>query len=151
MSPIPPVANFDDAPHENFHELVILNEVSIPTPKPPRPPSSKPINSRREDRLESASKPFPRNKSINSSNHTEKEFINMLTQAQEKKKKKLDLPEKYNKIYDQLQKDQLDVLDLGGAFLGESTILKIVELIPTRNRLKSVKLMNNKLGDDSFA
>ena len=75
----------------------------------------------------------------------------MLTQAQEKKKKKLDLPEKYNKIYDQLQKDQLDVLDLGGAFLGESTILKIVELIPTRNRLKSVKLMNNKLGDDSFA
>ena len=47
-------------------------------------------------------------------------------------------------------KDHLDVLDLGGAFLGESTILKIVELIPTRTKLKSVKLMNNKLGDDIF-
>ena len=42
------------------------------------------------------------------------------------------------------------MLDLGGAFLGESTILKIVELVPTRTKLKSIKLMNNKIGDEAF-
>lgn len=42
----------------------------------------------------------------------------MLTQNQNKKKKKLDLPQKYNKIYEEFLKDHLDVLDLGGAFLG---------------------------------
>lgn len=29
------------------------------------------------------------------------------------------------KIYEELQKDKLDVLDLGGAFLGEGNILAI--------------------------
>ena len=45
-------------------------------------------------------------------------------------------------------KDRVDVLDLGGAFLGDATILNIAELIPTRTRLKSVKLMNNKITDE---
>ena len=42
----------------------------------------------------------------------------------------------------------MDILDLGGAGLGDSAILTISELIPSRSRLKSVKLMNNKLTDD---
>jgi len=46
-------------------------------------------------------------------------MLNFLNTTQTiSKKKKLDLPDKYSKIYDELLKDQLDVLDLGGAFLG---------------------------------
>jgi hypothetical protein len=40
------------------------------------------------------------------------------------------------------------VLDLGGAFLGDSLILAISEWFPTRGRLRTVKLMNNKISDD---
>lgn len=43
-----------------------------------------------------------------------------------KRRKKLELPDKYAKIYDELQKDNLDVLDLGGAFLGDATVCAIV-------------------------
>lgn len=54
------------------------------------------------------------------------------------------------KIYDELQKDNLDVLDLGGAFLGDTLVFKISEIIPTRNKLKTVKFMNNKITDEIF-
>ena len=40
-------------------------------------------------------------------------------------KKKLDLPEKYMKHYDEFCKDKVDILDFGGAFLGDQTILAI--------------------------
>jgi len=49
-----------------------------------------------------------------------------------------------------LQKDKLDVVDLGGGFLGDNNILYISELFPTRNKLKSAKLMNNKITDEAF-
>jgi len=49
-----------------------------------------------------------------------------------------------------LQKDKLDVFDLGGGFLGDNNILQISELFPSRNKLKSVKLMNNKITDEVF-
>jgi Ran GTPase-activating protein (RanGAP) involved in mRNA processing and transport len=96
------------------------------------------------------SKDHSKGKSMNSSNHTERELVSFLNTQTFGKKKKVDLPGKYSKIYDELVKDELNVLDLGGAFLGESTVLKISELIPSRTKLKSVKLMNNKLGDDIF-
>lgn len=68
-----------------------------------------------------------------------------------KRRKKLELPEKYSKIYEELQKDNLDILDLGGAYLGDATVSTIIELVPSRTRLKGVKLMNNKLSDDIIA
>lgn len=44
------------------------------------------------------------------------------------------------------------MLDLGGGFLGDNTILSICELFPfSRGKLKQVKLMNNKISDDIFA
>lgn len=66
------------------------------------------------------------------------------------RRKKLDLPDKYQRIYEDLQKDKLEVLDLGGAFLGENAILTISDLFPSRARLRTAKLMNNKIGDDAF-
>lgn len=42
------------------------------------------------------------------------------------------------------------MLDLGGAFLGEPNILIISELFTSRCKLRMVKLMNNKLTDESF-
>ncbi len=44
----------------------------------------------------------------------------------------------------------MDILDLGGAGLGDQTVLSISELFESRNKLKTVKLMNNKLTDDAF-
>lgn len=74
----------------------------------------------------------------------------MTDKNETKKKKKIDLPEKYLKIYDELQRDNLDVLDLGGAFLGDTLIFKISEIIPTRTKLRTVKFMNNKITDEIF-
>jgi len=39
------------------------------------------------------------------------------------------------------------VIDLGAAFLGDSNILSITELFASRQKLKSAKLMNNKISD----
>jgi hypothetical protein len=50
-------------------------------------------------------------------------------------------------MYDDLLKNKVDVIDFGGAFLGDQTIIAISELFPSRDHLKSVKLMNNKLTD----
>jgi Ran GTPase-activating protein (RanGAP) involved in mRNA processing and transport len=66
------------------------------------------------------------------------------------KRKKLELPEKYLRVYEELMKDRLEVVDLGGAFLGESTVLAISDLFPSRAKLRTAKLMNNKIGDDAF-
>lgn len=57
---------------------------------------------------------------------TERELLNVLNEKSDnKKRKKIDLPEKYSKVYEDLQKDRLDVVDLGGAFLGDSKVLAI--------------------------
>ena len=84
---------------------------------------------------------------------TERELLYVLNEKSDnKKKKKLDLSEKYAKIYDDLYKDKLEIIDLGGGFLGDNTILAISELFPySRGKLKQVKLMNNKITDDIFA
>ena len=99
------------------------------------------------------SKQKSHNNSNNSNNMTERELLNVLSEKSDnKRKKKLDLPEKYAKIYDDLHKDKIEILDLGGAFLGDNQILAISELFPhSKNKLKQVKLMNNKISDDIFA
>lgn len=89
----------------------------------------------------------------NSSSHTtERELLNVLNEKSEnkseKKRRKIDLPEKYQKVYEELLKDKLEVLDLGGAFLGDNLILAVSEWFPTRGRLRTVKLMNNKISDE---
>ena len=53
----------------------------------------------------------------------EREILSVLNEN--KKKKKLNLPEKYMKHYDVFCKDKVDILDFGGAFLGDQTILAI--------------------------
>jgi hypothetical protein len=96
----------------------------------------------------SMSKPSSTN---NSNFTTERELLSVLNERNDnKRKKRIELPEKYAKVYDDLCKDKLDVLDLGGACLGESTLLHISEFFPSRNRLKSVKLMSNKISDELF-
>jgi Ran GTPase-activating protein (RanGAP) involved in mRNA processing and transport len=42
------------------------------------------------------------------------------------------------------------VLDFGGAYLGDQVVLSISELFESRAKLKSVKLMNNKISDEIF-
>ncbi len=44
----------------------------------------------------------------------------------------------------------MDILDLGGAGLGDQAVLSISELFESRNKLKTIKLMNNKITDEAF-
>jgi hypothetical protein len=94
-----------------------------------------------------------RTRSINDSHHmTEIELLHVLNEKSDnKRRKKLDLPDKYAKIYEELHKDKLDVVDFAGAFLGDGTVLAISELFAqSRGKLKQVKLMNNKITDEIF-
>ena len=110
LSPIAPVATFDDA-DSSFQNFNRLNQISLPKPRSAFPHNkvsllnnqSKEKHREGDPRLSSNSKA----KSINSSNHTEKEFISLLSQTQNRKKKKLDLAGKYGKVYDQQVKDNL--------------------------------------------
>lgn len=74
----------------------------------------------------------------------------LLEKNDNRRKKKIDMPEKYMKLYDDLLKDKVEILDFGGAFLGNNNILSISELFHSSLKLKQIKLMNNKITDDIF-
>jgi hypothetical protein len=57
------------------------------------------------------------------------------------------MPEKFIKIWEDLQRDKLDIVDFGGAFLGDSNMLIVSEFFQKSNKLKSIKLMNNHISD----
>ncbi len=129
-----------------------MSKTNASKPFPPRMSKTK-LNENMENYLGESSRLRSKPKSSNNSNHlTERELLNVLNEKSDnKKRKKLDLPEKYAKIYDDLQRERLEVVDFGGAFLGDSAILTISECFQqSRGRIKQVKLMNNKLTDESF-
>lgn len=74
----------------------------------------------------------------------------MFDKAERPPKKKLKLikvPEKIQKILEQLYNDSLDVLDLTNAELGDSVVVQICQFL-RGTKVRSVKFIRNKLSDE---
>lgn len=67
-----------------------------------------------------------------------------------RKKKKLKLPEKYEPIVEDLRNDRYETIDLGGAELGDAIIISLCDYIRCSQRLRSLKLIRNKLTNDAL-
>lgn len=65
-----------------------------------------------------------------------------------KKKKKIDLPEKYRQTLEDLKNDRCEVIDFGGAELGDANIQAICEYIQKSTKLRNLKLVRNKITDE---
>lgn len=63
-----------------------------------------------------------------------------------KKKPKLKLPEKYEKIFDGIINDQLETVDFTNAELGDQVLIQIAEYMRGK-KIKTLKLIRNKLTD----
>lgn len=46
-----------------------------------------------------------------------------------KKKKKIEIPEKYKQVFQDLKNDRCEVIDFGGAELGDQNVLALCEYI----------------------
>jgi|JI6StandDraft_1071083.scaffolds.fasta_scaffold13097_4 Ran GTPase-activating protein (RanGAP) involved in mRNA processing and transport len=66
-----------------------------------------------------------------------------------KKKPKLKLPEKYEKIFDGILNDQLETVDFTNAELGDQVMVQIAEYIRGK-KIKTLKLIRNKLTDEGL-
>ena len=67
-----------------------------------------------------------------------------------KKMKAIKVPEKYEKVIDGIAHDSLDTVDLTNAELGDTTVLHILELMRDNTRVKTLKLIRNKLSDEGI-
>lgn len=54
------------------------------------------------------------------------------------------------RLLEELRGDKLDVLDLGGAELGDGAVQMFSEVWGECAKLKNIKLMNNKISDEIF-
>lgn len=64
-----------------------------------------------------------------------------------RRRNKLKLPDKYEKVLDSILTESTDTADFTGAELGNDTISQILELIKSK-KIKTLKLIRNKLNDD---
>lgn len=67
-----------------------------------------------------------------------------------KKLQKLRIPQKYEKIVENLGNDQTEILDLTNAQLGDQTIVQICEYL-NNSKTKTVKLIRNKITDNCLS
>lgn len=70
--------------------------------------------------------------------------------AELRKKKKIKLPEKYEIVVEDLRNDKCETIDLGGAELGDAIIVQLCDYIRCTKKLKCLKLVRNKLSNDSL-
>lgn len=74
---------------------------------------------------------------------------NILPAPPSKRKSKLKLPEKYEKIYDSILSDTTEVADFTNAELGDQIIAQILEGMKGK-KVKTLKLIRNKLTDEGM-
>jgi hypothetical protein len=74
-----------------------------------------------------------------------------ITQNIKKKIKNLKVPEKYEKVIEGIMSDTLEIVDLTNAELGDNAILQILDLMKDNTRVKTLKLIRNKLTDEGIA
>lgn len=67
-----------------------------------------------------------------------------------RRKKKLKIPEKYEAIVEDLRCDRAECIDLTNAELGDAIILQLCDYIRNSTKLRSLKLIRNKLSDEAF-
>ena len=65
-----------------------------------------------------------------------------------RKKKKIRIPEKYENVFEDLKNDRTDCIDFTNAELGDAIILQLTEFIRNCCKLRTVKLVRNKLSDE---
>lgn len=65
-----------------------------------------------------------------------------------KKKKKIKIPEKYQIVFDDLKNNRVDCLDFTNAELGDTIVIQLTEYIKNSGKLKTIKLIRNKLTDE---
>ena len=65
-----------------------------------------------------------------------------------KRKKKIEVPEKYRNILDDLKNDRSETIDFGGAEIGDQNLLGVCEYIGKSSKLRNLKLVRNKLTDE---
>ena len=53
----------------------------------------------------------------------------VLGPVENKKRKKIDIPEKYKQVFEDLKSDKCEVIDFGGAELGDQNVLALCEYI----------------------
>lgn len=67
-----------------------------------------------------------------------------------KKGKKLELPEKYRQLVEDIGNDRCELADFGGAELGDQAVLQLCELFVNCRKLRVLKLFKNRINDDIF-
>lgn len=77
--------------------------------------------------------------------------LSQVTNNDQKKKKKLKIPEKYEAIVEDLRCDRTDCVDLTNAELGDAIIISLCDYIRNTSKLRTLKLIRNKLTDEAFA
>lgn len=65
-----------------------------------------------------------------------------------RKKRKLKIPEKYEAVFDDLKADRMECIDFTNAELGDAILIQLVEYIRSSTKLRTVKLIRNKLSDE---
>lgn len=78
-----------------------------------------------------------------------KESSFVFERAPVKKKPKLKLPEKYEKLLDSIIADQVETADFTNAELGDQVMVQIAEYIRGK-KIKTLKLIRNKLTDEAL-
>ena len=58
------------------------------------------------------------------------------------------IPEKYEAVFDDLKNDRCDCLDFTNAQLGDATVVQLTEYIKNSSKLRTIKLIRNKLTDE---
>lgn len=72
-------------------------------------------------------------------------------EAIKKKLRSLKIPEKYEKMVEGVMTDTLDTVDFTNAELGDNTVIQICDLMKNNTRVKTLKLIRNKLTDEAVS
>lgn len=110
MSPIGPVKNFDDNSHSQFLAFVDPQQIVLPSPNRPQSSARNSVafnkvsmisrKNERSDSINSKDYSLNKDKNMSNSNHSERELLSFLGTQTTSKKKKVDLPGKYGKVYE---------------------------------------------------
>jgi Ran GTPase-activating protein (RanGAP) involved in mRNA processing and transport len=67
-----------------------------------------------------------------------------------KRRKRVDVPEKYKNVLEDLKNDRAETIDFGGAELGDQVIIALCDYIAKSVKVRNLKLVRNKLTDEAM-
>lgn len=69
----------------------------------------------------------------------------------ERKRRKIEVSEKYKGTIDDLRYDRAEIIDLTGAEIGDNNVLALSDFIKKSRRLRVLKLIKNRLTDECLS